>query len=154
MRCYLVQHGDALPKERDPERPLSERGRADIARLADFLRGRVRVARVVHSGKTRARQTAELLASAIAPPDAPIEVMPGIEPLNAVAPVAAQIAGWSAETLLAGHEPFLGKLVALLVTGDETSDVVAFEPGTLVALERGSHGRFRILFMLRPGLLA
>ncbi len=33
MRLYLVQHGEALAKERDPERPLSGHGRADI----DFL---------------------------------------------------------------------------------------------------------------------
>ena len=64
MRLYLVQHGEALPKQVDPERPLSERGRSDVARVADFLKGAgIRVTRVAHSGKTRARQTAELLAS-------------------------------------------------------------------------------------------
>jgi hypothetical protein len=37
MRIDLVQHGLAVPKEVDPDRPLSEQGREDVRRLADFL---------------------------------------------------------------------------------------------------------------------
>ena len=33
MRLYLVQHGEAVAKEVDPDRPLSEHGREDIVRL-------------------------------------------------------------------------------------------------------------------------
>jgi phosphohistidine phosphatase len=153
MRLYLVQHGDSLPKEVDPERPLSAKGRDDLARLAAFIKGRVPAARILHSGKLRARQTAEALAGALAP-GTPLEAMPGIDPLDPVEPVAARIGGWREDTLIAGHQPFLGRLVARLVTGAEESELAAFEPGTLVALERGEGGRFRILFMLRPEWLA
>ncbi len=153
MRLYLVQHGDSLPKEVDPERPLSVRGQRDIARLAALLMGHVQAARVLHSGKLRARQTAEALATALAP-GAPVEAMSGIDPLDPVEPVAAQIGDWRENTLIAGHQPFLGRLVARLVTGAEASELVAFEPGTLVALERGQDRHFHILFMLRPELLA
>jgi phosphohistidine phosphatase SixA len=37
MRLYLVQHGDALTKDVDPERQLSSQGRADITRLLEWL---------------------------------------------------------------------------------------------------------------------
>lgn len=68
MKLYLVQHGEALPKEVNSDRSLSDQGRQDAERLARFLAGRgVRVSRVWHSGRTRARQTAELLAAAVAP---------------------------------------------------------------------------------------
>ena len=68
MKLYLVQHGEALPKEVDSDRPLSDQGQQDVERLARFLANRgVRVSQVWHSGKTRARQTAELLAAALAP---------------------------------------------------------------------------------------
>ena len=78
MFLYLVQHGEALTKEADPDRPLSEAGRANVEHLAGFLAGRsLRVARVLHSGKTRARQTAEILAAALAP-DAPVEAGDGL----------------------------------------------------------------------------
>ena len=37
MRIYLTQDGLAVPKEVDPNRPLSDEGRADVRRLADLL---------------------------------------------------------------------------------------------------------------------
>ncbi|MGH8554307.1 MAG: histidine phosphatase family protein [Gammaproteobacteria bacterium] len=47
----------------DPDRPLTDTGRRDIERLAKFLNAaKVRVSRIIHSGKTRAQQTAEILA--------------------------------------------------------------------------------------------
>ena len=52
MKLYIVRHGDALSGERDPDCPLSARGRVDAERLAGLLRaGGIRAARVVHSGK-------------------------------------------------------------------------------------------------------
>ena len=65
MRLYLVQHGDAVPERLDPERPLSAAGRREVEAVARLLAGAgARVAHVVHSGKLRAQQTAELLVSA------------------------------------------------------------------------------------------
>jgi len=37
VRLYLVQHGEAVPEEVDPTRPLSEAGKLDVERLAWFL---------------------------------------------------------------------------------------------------------------------
>jgi len=34
MKLYLVQHGEANSKAEDPQRPLAERGRGDVARVA------------------------------------------------------------------------------------------------------------------------
>lgn len=54
-RVYIVQHGDALSKEQDPDRPLSATGVADIEALAGVWReAHIGGARVMHSGKTRA----------------------------------------------------------------------------------------------------
>ena len=67
MRLYLVQHGEALSKDVDPERALSDAGRADAERLARFLAPRrLTLSRVLQSGKLRAQQTAEILAGAFA----------------------------------------------------------------------------------------
>ncbi len=52
MRIYLPQHGLAAPNEVDPDRPLSEQGREDVRRLADFLgSGGIEVEQVLRSGK-------------------------------------------------------------------------------------------------------
>lgn len=37
MKLYLVQHGDAVAKEVDPERPLSDQGRKDVEQVGRFL---------------------------------------------------------------------------------------------------------------------
>lgn len=60
MLLLLAHHGEAVGPEVDPRRPLSERGRAAVERLAHSaaLRG-VKPGVVWHSGKLRAKQTAE-----------------------------------------------------------------------------------------------
>ena len=67
MKLYLVQHAEAVPAEDDPDRPLSDKGRTDVQRVASFLARSVRVGRIVHSPKMRARDTAVLLAQALGP---------------------------------------------------------------------------------------
>ena len=149
MRLYLVQHGEAVAKEIDSERPLSEHGAGDIQRLAGWLAERgVRVSRILHSGKTRARQTAERLADALAPAR-PIEVMPGLAPKDPVEPILAEIDDWREDVVLVGHQPFMGRLVSALLKCDERA-VVAFRPGTLVCLESDGSSDWLLVSVLRP----
>jgi phosphohistidine phosphatase len=153
MRLYLVQHGEAQPEAVSAERELTLQGRLDVERLADFLGGHgVRAARIYHSGKTRARQTAEVLAARIAPATAP-GVLEGINPNDPVAPLAEKARGWIEDTVLAGHLPFVGRMATLLVTGREEPAVVAFLPGSAVCVERDVAGRWAIVWMIRPELL-
>lgn len=63
MRLYLVQHGEAKKEEEDPLRPLSERGREDVQRVAKYVEKLdIKASIIFHSGKLRAKQTAEILA--------------------------------------------------------------------------------------------
>lgn len=153
MKLYLAQHGDSLPEEVNPERPLSERGWDDVSRLAEFVGGTgIRVRRVYHSGKLRARQTAELLGGQLASVGA-IEGACGLNPNDPVEPVADQISRWTEDTLLVGHLPFMGRLVAYLVGGANDRPVAAFQPGSLACLERDAGGRWAVAWMLCPELL-
>ena len=154
MRLYLIQHGDALPKEDDPDRPLSESGRQDVQRLAEFVAARgVRFSSALHSGKTRAMQTAGILGS-IAAPEIPVTKIDGFEPNDPVEPAADQFLNLAGGVLVVGHQPFLGKLVARLITGNETTETVAFRPGTMVCLEQTGDGAWAIAWMLRPELVS
>ena len=56
--------------------------------------------------------------------------------------------------MLVGHLPFMGKLVAGLVAGDEHKPVAAFVPGTVVCLERNEANHWTIVWMVRPALAA
>ena len=67
MHVYLVQHGKAKSAEEDPNRGLSDEGRNEVQRVAEFLSElRITVSLIQHSGKTRAEETAHLLARASA----------------------------------------------------------------------------------------
>lgn len=65
-----------------------------------------------------------------------------------------QIRDWENDTVLVGHLPFMAKLVAKLVTGRENDGVAAFQPGSMICLERGETGSWTINWMLRPVLFA
>ena len=153
MRLYLVQHGEAVSKAIDPDRPLSERGRGDVERVAGLLeRAGLQVEQTIHSGKTRARQTAEILAAVLSPDRSP-SARSGLDPKDPVTPVMEQIEDFSDDTMLVGHLPFMARLATLLVTEDEERTVVAFQPGSVVCLEKDESDGWRMLWMVRPELL-
>lgn len=153
MRLYLVQHGAALAKEVAPDRPLSAAGVRDVRRVAAFVKGAgIPVARIAHSGKVRAEQTAHLLAPAFSPAPA-LQRRSDLNPKDPVEPLAKSIAGWTEDTLMVGHLPFLARLVSLLVSGDPELPVLAYQPASLVCLTHDSEGGWRIAWMIRPELL-
>ena len=95
MRIYLVQHGEAVPEAENPERPLSDKGRQDVQRLAVLVaRSGVCVSRVLHSPKARARDTAVLLSKVLGPNGVVEEVDQGLAPNDTTDAVAGAIAGW------------------------------------------------------------
>src|SRR5262245_58760483 len=153
MHPYLVQHGEAYPEEVSPERDLTPRGHSDVGRVAALLANEgVRVANVYHRGKTRARQTAELFAARLAP-DVPAEALAGINPTDPVESLGDRLRGWGEDVLVVGHQPFMGKLVALLVAGRSEPPIVLYQPGSVVCLERDAEGGWALVWMVRPELI-
>jgi phosphohistidine phosphatase SixA len=72
MEIYLMQHGEAYAKDRDPERSLTPNGEDQIHSSGKALRKLgVDVDLIVSSPKKRARQTAEIVASSQAPRSGP-----------------------------------------------------------------------------------
>jgi phosphohistidine phosphatase len=152
VKLYLVQHGEACSKDVDPDRPLTERGAADIERLAAFLgRAGVRVERVIHSGKLRAVQTAECLAKAIAPGVEP-ESSGIINPNDDPRAFDWQSGSWDRDTLVVGHLPFMSRLVSHLVIDNEDRTTTAWKPGSILCLVRENSAHWQIEWMLRPEL--
>jgi phosphohistidine phosphatase len=132
VHCYLVRHGDALAAELDPRRPLSERGRADVAKLAKLAAARdVRVAEICHSGILRAQETAEILALSLRPPRG-VRQIAGLLPEDDPIIGKAKIESSDQPTMLVGHLPYMGRLAALLITGDEARGITEFAPATMV----------------------
>jgi phosphohistidine phosphatase len=134
MALYLVQHGISLPKEQDPEKGLSQEGMEDVNRIAEVARGYgVPVKCIRHSGKKRARQTAELFASALHPEQGILESS-GLNPLDDVTLYAERIRS-DENLMLVGHLPFLERLTSFLITGSTETPVFRFQNGGIVCLE-------------------
>ncbi|MBI2969584.1 MAG: phosphohistidine phosphatase SixA [Gammaproteobacteria bacterium] len=153
MRLFLVQHGEAAAKELDPARPLTASGRDDVARVAARLAVvDVRPPLILHSGKLRARQTAELLAQALG--TRRVEARSGLDPDDAVAELADRLPGFECDTLIVGHLPFLARLVSLLLCGVPDVRRVRFRTGSVVCLARGDDGAWGLEWMLRPELFS
>lgn len=135
MRLYLVQHGEAVSKEKDPERPLTARGRADIEAVLDLISRRELVPdRVLHSGKSRARQTAEIIGERLRPAYGVAEA-DGLDPDADATIWRERLKDDARSLMLVGHLPHLGKLASLLLAGDAERGTVAFRPGGIVCLE-------------------
>ena len=151
MALYLVQHGKSLPREIDPDQSLSPEGTAEAertARLANDLG--LKIGGILQSGKTRARQTAEIFAARLHPPDG-IREAPGLKPLDDVSP-------WRSlkpddNLMLVGHLPFMERLASLLVTGSRETPVIVFQNSGIVCLDRGPGGvNWAIRWALVPNL--
>ena len=154
MQIYLVQHGESKPEELDPERRLTESGARAVQKIADFLRrsGGIQVDAIWHSGKPRARQTAELLATSAQAGEKAVMHHDGLTPKDAVDPIKQDLEQGNSNVMIVGHLPFLGRLAALLLTGNADNDVVAFQFGCVVCLKRDDADKWRLEWMIVPKL--
>ena len=119
MHLFLVHHGEAVDEAIDALRPLSRAGRAKVDRLAAEAAARgARPAVVWHSGKLRARQTAQAFwtaCNALAEFSATRDLQPGDPPQW----LRDRLLGETRDILVAGHVPHLPRLRALLAGGNE-----------------------------------
>ncbi|MBI4887205.1 MAG: histidine phosphatase family protein [Acidobacteria bacterium] len=133
----LVHHAEAVGPEVDPMRPLSAAGRAAAARLAADAAARgVRPDAIWHSGKVRARQTAELFGRACQPL-ARLSAVRGLQPDDPPRWIRDELDADDRAIVIVGHMPHLNRLLHLL-RGDAPG--AEFPPHGCVALERAEAG--------------
>ncbi|UCE19878.1 MAG: phosphohistidine phosphatase SixA [Gemmatimonadota bacterium] len=153
MEVYLVQHGEAQRKEEDPERPLTEKGKDDVRKVAAFLsKSNVRVYQIRHSGKKRAEETALILGDHLSPPSG-VKVHQGLAPNDDVTPVAEILQLENEPVMIVSHLPFLIRLASLLITDNEEKTVVQFRMGGCVCLVT-ENGNWTVEWVVTPDLLS
>jgi phosphohistidine phosphatase len=144
MMLYLVHHADAVGPDVDPQRPLSAVGRMHADRLAGRAKERgVNPAAIWHSGKLRARQTADAFWRACNPL-AELSAIRGLQPTDPPEWIKDRVTGESRTVMIVGHMPSLPRILRLL-TRDEGAD---FPLHGLAAVEEDAGiwiERFRIL---------
>jgi len=115
VRLILVHHGEAVGPDVDPRRPLSPRGRDAVERLAQFAAARgVKPVVVWHSGKLRAKETAEAFWRACNP-FAEFSATRDLQPDDPPEWMRDRLRGESRDILIAGHYPHLPRLLTLLM---------------------------------------
>jgi phosphohistidine phosphatase len=153
MKVYLVRHGDAVSSDVDPERHLSEQGRAGVEKVASFIRPLgICVVNIWHSGKARAAQTAEIFAGSVAS-EKGCSAREGLKPNDAASTIAEEINAYDTDLMIVGHLPFMENLASLLLAGKETAEAVAFAAGAITCLQRRDHGSWQLHWMVSPKLV-
>ncbi len=151
MHCYLVRHGEAKSEREDPSRPLSDHGREEVTRVARHVGAMgLQIAEIRHSGKLRARQTAEILAEHLSPTRGLHEVE-GLSPMDDPGEAQAEIEQSREPLMIVGHLPHLSRLASALLRGDPESEIIQFKAGAIACLA-WVDGGFRLEWVLTPDL--
>jgi len=148
MTLYIVRHGRARKGGKDRLRPLTERGIRETRAAAEFLkRIRVRPKAIWHSDRVRAIQTARLLRG-LRPAGGLIE-QPDMGPDDSVGFIVKRIKQARGDLMIVGHLPHLGKLVAKLIDGNISDEILRFPPSAVVVLG-DEEGNWAIEAVLPP----
>ena len=113
MELILWRHAEAAEGQPDLGRALTEKGRRQAEHMAHYLSGRLpQNTRILVSPALRAQQTAGALSPHfITAPNIGVHATPQ----TAIAAAGWPMAGGA--VLLVGHQPWMGELAALLMTG-------------------------------------
>lgn len=153
MKVYLVRHGEAVSSGVDPKRPLSEQGRAEIKKVATFIKPfGIIVEYIWHSGKLRAAQTAEIIAELVTVTK-DCSAHEGLGPNDNVTIIAEELKTYNTNLMIVGHLPFMAYLISLLLTGKETANVAALDTGSITCLNRNDPLMWQIEWMISPLLM-
>lgn len=126
MQIYLMRHGiavtgDSTNVSSDEERPLTPKG---TKRTRQAVKGLTRLGpsidKVLSSPLLRARQTADIVAEGLRLKD-PVEEILELAPAGDLAKLLDRLAAYKEceGVLLVGHQPSLGNVASLLLSGSK-----------------------------------
>ena len=149
MTIYLARHGEAVSLEKNPERPLSPEGKAEVEKIALLLETMgLKVSKIVHSGKKRAEETAEIFSKNLC--DGKISVSKGLNPNDSAEEFFKKLNNED-KVMYVGHLPFMERLASFILTGDEKEVLIKIKTGGVLCLEE-SQERWCIKWLISPDL--
>lgn len=154
MKLYLVQHGLSKPEEEDPERKLTDQGKAETEKIALYAAKKtgMKVSIIYHSGKARAKETSEILAEHLKP-EKGVEVTKHLAPMDDPSIWGEKLKEIKEDIMLTGHLPYMNRLVSLLLCGDSEKKTVSFKYSGIVCLEREDNGNWSLEWMIVPEIV-
>jgi phosphohistidine phosphatase len=159
MNLYILRHGIAVEHgaagyENDDERPLTGKGERKMWVIAEAIKAlEISFDSIFSSPLVRARQTAEIVAEALKCVKR-LELTDTLAPQESAKPLIQFLRDQGAmdDILLVGHEPFLSRLIALLISGDSETSVLLKKGGFCkLSIAELKYGRCAILeWLLTP----
>lgn len=136
MNLYILRHGIAVEHgaagyENDDERPLTSKGERKVWMIADAMKAlEISFDLILSSRLVRARETAEIVAEAFKAKKR-LELTDTLAPQESAKPLIEFLNEQGAvdDVLLVGHEPFLSRLVSLLISGNSHTWVLLKKGG-------------------------
>ena len=145
---YLVQHGVAISKEIDEERPLSDIGIKETRQIAEILKKKnIIIQKIAHSGKLRALQTASIFSDILNVSD--VCQVKGMKPNDGPDVLIQQMTDDA--VMYIGHLPNVQNVVSSLVSGDKVVNVLQFQNSAVACVEL-QESEAHIKWFLTPDL--
>ncbi|MCH7954591.1 MAG: phosphohistidine phosphatase SixA [Candidatus Marinimicrobia bacterium] len=150
MKLYLMRHGEAEGIYDNEEPRLSARGEAEVNRIVNALSSmEIRLDHIYHSGKLRARQTAEMVGSKLGV-DILISEKEGMKPNDPVSIFAGNLKDNNENSLIVGHLPFMAKLTSCLLADTESDSMIAFSTASVACLEYTNPFGWNLHWLINP----
>ena len=141
MELILWRHAEAEDGIPDSARELTDKGRKQADIVAAWLRPRLpKNTRIIVSPTRRTQQTASALDKDF---ETVREIGPGVSPKTVL-----NAAGWPDEkgaVLVVGHQPTLGEVAALLMSGDPAQWTIRKGSIWWFAQKKGNHNLGELL---------
>jgi len=159
MKLWLVRHGEAASEDTHPLRPLTDKGRADVLKVAHYLKSKnVRLDRVLYSTRIRARETARIIAEILEIRDR-MNVWENLGPDDAYEPLVSRIEEMLRENetsslMIVGHLPYVHSLAMRLLAAESSTSNLTFQTGTAVCLSSDDQKHWHLEAVVSPEKLS
>lgn len=158
MNLFLFRHAEAedrVSSGKDADRPLTRKGRESARAVAAALARLEQIEAIWHSPMERARETASFAAKEF--PNAAMRETPSLLPETPPVQVLDEISGRQpGDILLVGHQPHLGALLSLCVTGRDGGSIPMRKASVARVKFGGSHPSppGKLIYLVSPDLAA
>lgn len=147
MELILWRHADAENRLPDDARQLTAKGRKQAKKMAEWLAARLPADyRVLASPAVRARDTAAALTDQV--------IIEKMVSTSATPQDVLKAAGWPGGTgtvIVVGHQPTLGAVAALALTGEAAA--WSLKKGAIWWLARNANDSVQVRAVLTPAVL-
>ncbi len=152
MYLYLIQHALSKSKEEDPERGITDTGKAETEKTAQYFKSLNPEIHIIwQSGKKRAKETAKIFAHVLGIDNRILEHT-NLSPNDPLEPIASALEKMHKNVIIVGHLPFLSRLMSYLTTGTDSCQIVKFKNSGIICLERNSD-KWEICWITTPEIL-